>query len=255
METVDLRESFSERWVEDFIPPSQISQAEGSNDPRLSQSTESNDRSNVIHLENVNFGLNDRLILKIESIQKNLLLSTSDYYNWAPLYLKDGVEASRRVGNGPMCVRGQTLLPYSIKQIFEVLSDIRYRRIIEPTVETCCPIKPLSNHTGIEYLKFKGIWPTTPRDFCNLLHWRLLKNGVFLYFAFDEPSTHFPERTGVVRGHLHLGGYVMKQVCGGTMVSLVVQVRNPPSLFSHPTTCVRLILVGVFPKVLPIWFL
>jgi hypothetical protein len=85
METVDLRESFSERWVEDFIPPSQISQAEGSNDPRLSQSTESNDRSNVIHLENVNFGLNDRLILKIESIQKNLLLSTSDYYNWAPL--------------------------------------------------------------------------------------------------------------------------------------------------------------------------
>lgn len=220
-ENENLKDLFSTKWSED--------QQEDSRRANTPTSLASPDDSQPRYPDNVNAGLNDRLIHKINELQNNLLLCTSDYYKWTSLYMKDGVEASRRIDPGSksenkMCVRGQTFLPYTIKEIFEVLSDIRYRKIIEPTVDDCCPIKPLSNHSGIEYLKFKGIWPTAPRDFCNLLHWRLLNNGIFLYFAFDEPSNHFPERTGVVRGHLQLGGYVMKQVRGGTMISLVVQV-------------------------------
>jgi hypothetical protein len=210
----NLRESFSNLWAEDFDPLLRTEPLCGTNAAVSSYGE-----------ENIYEGLNERLKQQIEQTQRTLLLCTSDYYKWSPLYIKDGIEASRRLGNGIACVRGQTLMPYSIHEIFEILSDVRYRKIIEPTVETCCPIKPLSSHSGIEYLKFKGIWPTAPRDFCNFLHWKLLQNGIFLYFAFDEPSPLFPERSNVVRGHLHLGGYVMKQVHGGTMISLVVQVR------------------------------
>lgn len=223
IEDTTLRESFLNRWQEDILP---LISSNNFTIEKLKEYQNNNSNSNEpYNISNVYSGLNDKIINKIKLTEYNLLLCSSDYYNWISLYCKDNIEVLRKFGNGIMCIKGQTFLPYSIKEIFEVLTDIRYRKIIEPTVETCCPIKPLSNHTGIEYLKYKAIWPTTQRDFCNIVHWKLLQNGVFLYYAFSEPSQHFPEREGVVRGNLHLGGYVMKQVNGGTMISIVVQVN------------------------------
>ena len=123
-------------------------------------------------------------------------------------------------------IRGQIFLNYNIIEILDILSDIKYRKELEPSIDIYPPIHWLSTHTGIEYVKYKGIWPAKPRDICNLLHWRLLKNGLFLYYISPISSPLYPEQLGTVRSNLTLGGFVMRHVPGGTMVFLIVEVKN-----------------------------
>jgi hypothetical protein len=207
--------------------------------------------------------------MKLDSLQEKLLLYSSDYYHWDSIYAKQGLEASKKPPNnfspashprslsssssspplsstsgsggsgGPNIIRGQIFVPYSIPEILSVLADIRYRKELEPSIAKCPSPQWLSTHTAVEYILYHPVWPTTPRDACNILHWRLLKNGLFLYYACaEEPllssSSLYPEKPNLVRSHLTVGGYVMRHVPGGTLLFLIVEVTHFPA--SHPSS-------------------
>jgi hypothetical protein len=164
---------------------------------------------------------------KVEQNVQNLLHNATDDSNdWVIMFEKSGVKASRKNGNAAILVRGVTVFPYTIPEIFEVAAQ--KRKEMDSQMAEYTRLKWFSEQTGLEYMKFKPVWPTAARDFCNLTHWRLLDDGTFINMGFSEKFDSLcPEdpNSGLVRAELILGGHVMKPVVGGTQITVVVQVR------------------------------
>jgi hypothetical protein len=161
--------------------------------------------------------------LRLSKAMEKLILFTTDYYYWIPTFQVDGVMGWKKSGPGMLTVRGRSVFPFTIPEIFAVLSRPSKRSQFDHQI-TKFKIKPLSTYSAIEYLRYKAVWPTAPRDFCNLMHWRVLPDGTFLYFAFSEKFGEFPEVKGAVRANLVVGGYVMRHAPGGTDVHFAMQV-------------------------------
>ena len=141
------------------------------------------------------------------------------------MFEKPGVVATRKAGSGgAICVRGETTLPYTIPEIYATIASAKARMALDHQLETYERKQWFSHHTGVEYLRFKPVWPTAARDFCNLTHWRLLQDGTFITFGFSAPFPDLcPQTSGLVRADLIIGGYVMRPVSGGTRVHIIVQ--------------------------------
>jgi hypothetical protein len=167
---------------------------------------------------------------EIESHLSKLLKLTKDRnVPWQPLWNQENIQASKYYESNLICVKGETNLPYTIAEIFQLLSRADCRRDMDSLIDQNQRLKWFSPHTGVERLVYKPVWPTDPRDFCNITHWRLLDDGTFILLAFSSPMPDLcPEQPKFVRGNLLLGGYAMKHASGGTELSLVVQVTKPP---------------------------
>ena len=187
---------------------------------------DSNDPSAPVHRELVDFNVPITLKAKIDSIVAKILEYSSPEFtrDWTLMYEKEGVKATRRPGPGIICVRGESLLPYNPVEIFELSLNPSMKTIVDPNIDIYERGKWLNFHTGHEYLRSKGSWPTSPRDFSNGTHWRLLNDGRFLNFAFGESHPDFPEQPGVVRAFCYFGAFVMKSVVGGTQMYFLLQV-------------------------------
>jgi hypothetical protein len=182
-----------------------------------------------------------------DSIQpKSSSSSSSLKSDWNLIYEKNNILGYRKSGSGVVCVRGETILPYTIPEICSLTNQ--WTNEIEPNLDTYERLTWLSKHTGVEHVKYKAVWPTAPRDFVNMTHWRVLKHDpnrilhpnssekestYLLNFSFSEQSVedeYCPPLDGYVRGNV-LVGYVMKHVPGGTRVIFIIQVSHP--LTSH----------------------
>ncbi|CAN0048837.1 unnamed protein product, partial [Ectocarpus fasciculatus] len=170
---------------------------------------------------------------QIDKAAQSLLLDASPRAEgWEPMFEKPGVVATKKAGSGgAICVRGEATLPFTIAEIFDASSTAAARKALDSQLHTYTRLKWFSRHTGVEYLRFKPVWPTAPRDFCNLTHWRLLEDGTFITFGFSTPFPDLcPEESGMVRANLILAGYVMRPVVGGTNIFIVVQTDLGGSL-------------------------
>jgi hypothetical protein len=141
---------------------------------------------------------------------------------WEPIFEKKGVTARKRPG-GVICVRGDSLLPFSLGEIFCMIQNAEHFADINPQIGSSKVIKTYSSNTYVQYIKFKQIWPTAARDFLNITHWRLLGDNRIVIISFRDRHTKFAEIDGVVRGDLILGGYVLTPSPQGTLVQYLVQ--------------------------------
>lgn len=179
-------------------------------------------QNEVSTLSELNKILKDKIEL---NILKLLKLTIYSKINWNYLWEKNDIIATKCFESNLICVRGETILPYTIIEIFNLLSRADCRKDMDSLIDQNQRLKWFSPHTGVERLVYKPVWPTDPRDFSNITHWRLLEDGTLILLAFSHPFEDLcPEQGNYVRGNLLLGGYVMKHVRGGTKVYLVVQV-------------------------------
>lgn len=164
----------------------------------------------------------------LEKTIKALLNTTIDSkHQWSQLFNNNGIIGSRAYDpDGGFITRGESVLPYSITEIFGVLSRSVNRKPLDPMIEAYERKKWFNLHTGIEYVQYYAKWPTSSRDFCNLTHWRLLSNNTFIMAGLSVEDSSCPLRTNenIVRGILYYGGYVMQQLPeGGTKVYIIVK--------------------------------
>lgn len=141
---------------------------------------------------------------------------------WEPLSERKGVTARKRPGE-VICVRGDSLLPFSLGDIFCMIQNSEHFTDINPQIGSAKVVKTYSSNTYVQYIRFKQIWPTAARDFLNITHWRLLGDNRIVIVSFRDRHTKFPETDGVVRGDLILGGYVLTPSPQGTLVQYLVQ--------------------------------
>ena len=110
---------------------------------------------------------------KLETLIQRILkdaLQTRDV-DWQHLSSKKGIEAYAKVPgpSGPaFYIKGETFLPYTIPEIFSAYCNPKNRPVLDSQMATYTRPRCLSRHVAYEYMQFKGQWPTTARDSCNI---------------------------------------------------------------------------------------
>jgi hypothetical protein len=168
----------------------------------------------------------EKYALKIEYSVETLLdlVSPQSSTKWQSHFEKNGVTAFKRPGS-VVCVRSDALLPFSVVDIFSLLMNDLKQKEVDMSIKTTKRIKNFSNNTALIYSRYKQIWPLTVRDFCNLVHWRLLPDGTIVIVSFSEKFEELcPLEDGILRGELILSGYVLRQTAKGTQCQYVIQV-------------------------------
>lgn len=163
---------------------------------------------------------------KIQQAVRTILDYAQNSDDWEEMFVKQGIKASRKLHSGSegICVRGEAFFPFAIADIFAMIINEDRKKDIDTQLSLFKKVKYFSTNTSIDYLLFKQVWPTAARDFCNLSHWCLLKNGTFVTVAFSENFDDLcPPTSGVVRGELIIGGYVLIPRESGTQIHYVVQ--------------------------------
>ena len=175
---------------------------------------------------------------------------------WEQIFVKDGLTASRKPGD-TMMVKGVAVLPYSVKDLYTVISDIGKVQLINPQVDKAAKLKTFNYCSSSNHWLFKQVWPTSARDMINFTHWRLLPDGKLVIATFNceelhesGPDAHPPPR-GAVRANLLMGGYVLDpNVANGTttvtyVVSSDLRGRIPDSVSNHVARNQPLIVLAI----------
>jgi len=125
---------------------------------------------------------------KVESAVETILSCLGTTEGWEQLYERKGLVAYKRSGitGSAVCVRGDYLIPLDILAIFALIYDIKRANLRDPQLNVFEVKHNYSIHTTVQYLKYKQVWPTAVRDFCNISHWRLLPDGRVVFVAFSE---------------------------------------------------------------------
>jgi hypothetical protein len=145
---------------------------------------------------------------------------------WELLFEKNGLIAKKKAGS-IMCVKAELVVPFNIFDVFATLINPKRQTELDSQRLEQAQIKEFSNHTWVDYIRFKGVWPTSPRDFVNIAHWRLLNDGRVVIVAFSEKFDDIkPPADGHVRADTLLGGFLLTPVPEGTQILYLVEVRS-----------------------------
>lgn len=80
--------------------------------------------------------------------------------------------------------------------------------------------------TKVSLIEFKAVWPASGRDFCNLVVLRELSEGIYCHAYQGVEFEKCPERQGVVRGEILLGGFVIKELSSDPPKCLVTYITR-----------------------------
>lgn len=187
--------------------------------------------STISNIQNENATLRNiplRFRVRVEETVKVLMKESSpDAAGWVSVFDKSGVKGCRKPGGACMFMRGELFMPYSVGEIYEVVSLNSNRKLIDAQVDRYTRDNWFAHNTAVEHILYKPVWPTAARDFVNITHWRLFNDGSLITLGYgEEVHELFPPLDGVVRGNLIAGGYVFRPTEGGTQVFILVQVKH-----------------------------
>lgn len=180
--------------------------------------------SSIENAETTLANIPPEILSKLDTAVAKLLSAVEpDSPGWEFLFDKNGVTAHKLPGD-VICVRGTSLIPFNLCEIFALISDDTRRCDINPQTLLGKTLKPFNKNSAITYLQFKKVMAVASRDFCNISHWRYLVDGRLVALSLsDKHDDLCPVQDGIVRGNLVFGGYVMKPTPLGTQLTYVVQ--------------------------------
>lgn len=130
-----------------------------------------------------------------------------------------------------MCVRGEGWVRASPEDVFLCCFCIHDRPKWDLMFDEGRMIEELSPTIRLSHLKFKGRWPTAPRDFVLVSSRVQDPDGTYLMGASSVEDPRAPEVKGFVRGFTRTSGYILRKATlpdgsAGTQMMYIVQM-NP----------------------------
>ncbi|RQM11680.1 hypothetical protein DD237_004287 [Peronospora effusa] len=163
----------------------------------------------------------------IEKTAAQMEAELNDETSWDFIGGKDGVKAYTKVDGSLTAAKGVGFLPYHPRVIWDQFIDATKRKLVDHQLALGRKLKTLHPQTHIDYLEYKPIFVVAGRDFCNLVHWRVLPDGtIILVVQSIEDLELCPlKEPKVVRGDLHLActKKVPNAAYDGAMVTTMVK--------------------------------
>ena len=184
--------------------------------------------------------------LEMAMEKANKLLSAAEATEregWAVVGTKQNVHIMKLVpqgGKSPMnCVKGTGPINVPPTFILRFLKDSTYITQLDDMLKEARKIHVISGAVQLVQMLYKGVWPTSPRDFAVLSISGQLDPGTWISAGVSIEDTRIPQEKGHVRGHLEAGGYVIRAVPGKPDVSEVTYVAQVDLKGSIPSMVVN----------------
>jgi len=85
-----------------------------------------------------------------------------------------------------------------------------------------------SNCANIRRVCYKGVWPTTPRDFIICTSHEVLEDGSILIATTSAPDVACPQHKDYVRGTVHISGYHIQPYNADNVITLESCGKSTP---------------------------
>ena len=155
-----------------------------------------------------------------ELVSKFLSTAASD--SWKSASVQNEVHLSTKSGK-LASAKGVGVIPFPVRAVNDVLWKSFGTHNEDGTANPLCKkldpdkvksevIEQLDEHTAIEWQSFRSVAFISGRDFCNLTHWRVLKNGAVLIIGCPTEHHACPAKRGLVRGRCELGGWLLEPI-------------------------------------------
>ncbi|CAI5742118.1 unnamed protein product [Peronospora destructor] len=163
----------------------------------------------------------------IEKAVARMEAELNDETSWDFIGDKDGVKAYTKVDGSLTAAKGVGFLPYHPRVIWDQFIDATKRKLVDHQLALGRNLKTLDTQTNIDYLEYKPIFVIAGRDFCNLVHWRVLPGGTIIVVvqSIEDLELCPLKEPKVVRGDLHLActKIVPNAAYDGAMVTTMVK--------------------------------
>ncbi|CAH0474824.1 unnamed protein product [Peronospora belbahrii] len=151
----------------------------------------------------------------------------NDISSWDFIGDKDGVKAYTKVDGSLTAAKGVGFLAYHPRVIWDQFIDAAKRKLVDHQLGLGMTLKVLNAHTSIDYLEYKSKFVVAGRDFCNLVHWRVLPDDTIIVVAqsIEDLEICPLKEPKVVRGDLHFActKIVPNAAYDGAMVTTIVK--------------------------------
>lgn len=167
---------------------------------------------------------------KLDHALSALLRNTGSTDEWELAFNRNDVQGYRKPG-ALMSVRGEGIIAQHPTSILLALLDLENKAQYDPQFDMGRRVKIYNTHTFLDYNRFKAVWPSSPRDMYNIVHWRVLDEGKVVLIAYSDKDP-YPEEDGCIRGDLIIAGWVIKPLedSSSSQVSFLLQMDLKGSL-------------------------
>ena len=111
----------------------------------------------------------------IDAVLHKYMDYCTDNRGWKKLAARGGIRAfERRLPNRTNMIKSISTIPYNPKHVFQVVINGKRRLEYETNIRVGERLKRYNNHTFLDYLQYRAVWPTAARDFLICLHWRVI---------------------------------------------------------------------------------
>lgn len=97
---------------------------------------------------------------------------------WDPVTEQSSVKVTKKVENGSLKSKGETVFPLPLKAILAITQDLDRKKEYDSLYDSGKILKQYRDDTLILHLAYKAVWPTTPRDFCLISQTRYFEDKV-----------------------------------------------------------------------------
>mmetsp|Transcript_2588 Transcript_2588/g.5868 ORF Transcript_2588/g.5868 Transcript_2588/m.5868 type:complete len:202 (-) Transcript_2588:21-626(-) len=152
---------------------------------------------------------------------ESVLSLEEDWDGWEFVSDTNDVISSRKPApSGYYYIRGQGEISASVERILAVLKDSSQK----PNYDKMT-LHEFSESLKINHHQYKAPWPVSNRDFVFAVDERRLDDGGFVIVGKSVELPTFPPQSGVVRGEMDFGGFILRPIEGGkTRVTYIVHV-------------------------------
>lgn len=135
-----------------------------------------------------------------------------DAEGWKLQTEQRGVKAYVRTASRLGSFKGVGFINHPPRAVLDLVLDLPRRHSFDPQLQSTERVYVYDDHTFIDHLVYKEMFPMSARDFVNITHWRVLPNGSILLVAtaIDREDLVPSQEPKVVRGNVIMAGFLLE---------------------------------------------
>jgi hypothetical protein len=108
--------------------------------------------------------------------------------------------------------KGVGFIPQHPHKVLQLVLELSRRHTFDPQLLATQRVHVFNDHTWVDHLTYKAVFPAAARDFVNLTHWRVLRDGSMVVVATYAEDDSFvqSQEPQIVRGRIVMAGFLLE---------------------------------------------
>ncbi|KAG6615901.1 2-oxo acid dehydrogenase acyltransferase catalytic domain protein [Phytophthora cinnamomi] len=121
--------------------------------------------------------------------------------------VKAYVRRASRIG----AFKGVGFIAHHPHKVLQLVLELSKRYTFDPQLLATQRVHVFNDHTWVDHLTYKAVFPAAARDFVNLTHWRVLRDGSMVVVATCAEDDSFVknQEPQIVRGKIIMAGFLL----------------------------------------------